>query len=133
MKRGLLKTTADTNTSIGLLILRVSMGALILTHGFPKFIKIIEGNMQFGDPIGIGSGASLILAAFAEFICAILVILGLYTRLAVIPLLINMSVAAFIVHSADPFNVKEKALLFLFAFLTLLFTGAGKYSVDKKL
>lgn len=133
MKNRLLKTTNEVYLSIGILILRLGIGGMILTHGFPKFMKIIEGNMQFGDPLGIGSGTSLVLAAFAEFLCAILLIFGIYTRLVAIPLIINMSVAAFIVHSDDPFGTKEKALLFLIVFLSLLFTGGGKYSVDKKL
>ncbi len=87
--------------------------------------------MQFGDPLGIGPAASLHLSAFAEFICAILIILGLLTRLASIPLIINMAVAALIVHSADDFGTKEMSLLYLGIFLTLFFTGPGKYSADR--
>src|SRR5690606_413029 len=90
-----------------LLVLRISASGMMLTHGFPKFMKIIEGNMQFGDPFGIGAGASLVLAAFAEFICSILIILGLATRWAVIPLIITMATAAFLVHGSDPFGKQE--------------------------
>lgn len=133
MKRKILMTTTGTNASIGLLLLRLFFAGMLLTHGYPKLVKLIEGNMQFGDPLGIGSEISLVLAVFAEFLCSILVILGLYTRLAAIPLIINMATAAFIVHAADPFGTKEKALLYLAAFIVLLFTGAGKFSIDKKL
>ena len=118
-------------SDLGLLILRIVSGGALLTHGYPKFQKIVEGNMQFGDPLGVGVATSLHLSAFAEFICAILIILGLLTRLASIPLIINMAVAFTIVHSADDFATKELSLLYLGMFLTLFFTGPGKYSVDK--
>ncbi|MGK7390483.1 MAG: DoxX family protein [Candidatus Cyclobacteriaceae bacterium M2_1C_046] len=133
MRSKLLRTTNSAYASLGLLILRIAFGALLLTHGFPKLMKLLEGNMQFGDPLGLGSGVSLVLAVFAEFLCSILVIFGVFTRLATIPIIITMSTAAFIVHADDPFSTKEKALLFLFGFLCLLFTGSGKYSVDNKL
>ncbi len=87
--------------------------------------------MQFGDPIGVGQATSLHLSAFAEFVCAILIILGLLTRLATIPLIINMAVACLIVHGADDFGTKELSLLYLGIFLTIFFTGPGRYSLDK--
>ncbi len=118
-------------SDLGLLILRVVSGAALLSHGYPKFQKVINGDMQFGDPIGVGQAASLHLSAFAEFICAILVILGLLTRLATIPLIINMAVACLIVHSADDFATKEMSLVYLGIFLTLFCTGPGRYSVDR--
>lgn len=118
-------------SDLGLLILRFVSGGALLTHGYPKFQKVINGDMQFGDPLGLGQATSLYLSAFAEFICAILIILGLLTRLASIPLIINMAVAFTIVHSADDFGTKELSLLYLGMFLTLFFTGPGKYSVDK--
>jgi putative oxidoreductase len=118
-------------SDLGLLVLRIIAGGALLTHGFPKFQKVVNGIMKFGDPIGLGQGTSLHLSAFAEFICAILVILGLLTRLACIPLIINMSVVFFIVHSADDFGTKELPLLYLTIFITLFLTGPGKYSADK--
>jgi putative oxidoreductase len=55
------------------------------------------------------------------------------TRLAAIPLLITMLVAVLIVHSADAFGNKELALLYAVIYLTLIFTGGGKFSADKLL
>lgn len=133
MKKKLLATTSSTYASLGLLILRLGIGGLILTHGYPKLMRLLDGNLKFGDPLGIGSGLSFILMVFAEFVCSVFIILGLYTRLASIPLIIGMMTAVFIHHAADPFSAKEKALLYLVAFLCLLFTGSGKYSFDKKL
>ncbi len=117
---------------LGLLFLRISSSILMLTHGLPKLQKLISGNFEFGDPIGIGSTPSLFLAVIGEFICPILVFVGFKTRWATVPTIITMLVAALIVHGADPFNVKEKAVLFLIAFVTVLMLGPGKYSLDKK-
>ncbi len=116
--------------NLWLLILRIGASILMLTHGFPKLMKVIEGNMQFGDPLGLGATTSLILATFAEAFCSIFIMLGLATRLATIPLIITMATAAFIVHANDPFSRQEMPLLYLLIYITLLVTGAGKYSVD---
>lgn len=120
-------------THLGLLILRVTAGGAMLTHGWPKLQKLINGNFQFGDPLGISPEASLVLTVFAEVVCSILLILGLVTRLAVIPLIVTMAVAFFIVHAADDFKTKELALVYLGIFLCIFFTGPGKLSLDKAL
>lgn len=121
------------HTNITLLILRAGAGLLILTHGLPKLMKVFTGDFSFGDPIGIGAPASLVLAAFAEGICGLLVTLGLGTRIASFVLVINMSVVAFVAHAGDPFGTKEKGLLFLLLFAITLLAGGGKYSLDEKI
>lgn len=126
-----LTTSRPISYDLGLLILRVVMGAAMITHGWPKFQKVLAGNFQFGDPVGIGPEASLILAVFAELICSILLIIGAATRFATIPLIVTMAVAFFVVHGADDFGTKEKALLYLAGFVALFLTGPGKYGVDK--
>lgn len=103
----------------------------MLTHGFPKLQRLLAGEMQFGDPLGLGPEISLVLAVFAEFFCSILIVLGLGTRLAVIPSIVTMAVAAFIAHGADPFGRKELALLYLVGYVVLLLSGSGKFSVDR--
>lgn len=119
-------------TAIGLAFFRISMSVMMLTHGLPKFQKLISGDFEFGDPIGIGAAPSLFLAVIGEFICPILVIIGYKTRLATIPTTITMLVAVFIVHAADAFGSKEKALLYLVGFVTIALLGPGKYSIDRK-
>jgi putative oxidoreductase len=79
----------------------------------------------------MGVTLSLVLAVFAEFFCSLFLIAGLATRLAAIPLIVTMSVAAFIVHAEDAFGVKEMALLYLVIYVVLLIAGAGKYSIDR--
>jgi putative oxidoreductase len=102
----------------------------MLTHGWGKFKKLINGDFQFADPIGIGPELSLVLTSFSEFICAILIIIGLKSRIASIPLILTMLVAAFIVHAEDPIGKKEFPLLYLAMFLGIFLMGSGKYSID---
>ena len=117
-----------------LLILRILTAAFMLTHGVPKLVRLFDaGEIKFGDPIGLGPALSLTMAVFAEFFCSILIGIGLFTRLASIPLIITMMVAGFIVHGSDPFGRKELALLYLIIYITLLVFGGGKYSVDRLL
>jgi putative oxidoreductase len=115
----------------GLLILRLAVGGLMLTHGWPKLAGFTERMDRFADPLGIGSTSSLGLAVFAEVFCSVLLMLGLLTRLSLIPLIITMGVAVFVIHANDPFSKQELGLLYLLPYLTLFFTGPGKYSVDK--
>jgi len=113
-----------------LLILRVSIASLMLYHGIPKLNTFLSGNIQFADPIGIGAPASLALAVFAEVFCSVLVLIGLATRLAVIPLIITMLVAVFIVHAEDGLAKQESGIHYLLTYLVLLFAGAGSVSFD---
>ncbi len=118
-------------THLSVLLLRLAAGGFMLTHGYGKLQQLMAGEFQFADPIGVGPEVSLVLAVFAEFFCSLLVMLGLGTRLATIPLIVTMAVAAFIAHGADPFGRKEMALLYLVIYVVLLLTGSGKYSVDR--
>lgn len=118
-------------TALGLLILRVGFAsAIAFNHGLSKLLNFKASMGSFPDPIGLGSTVSLSLTVFAEFLCAILVIFGIYTRLAVIPLVICMGVAFFVIHGSDPFAKKEMAFLFFTAFSAILAAGPGRFSVD---
>ncbi|AHW59498.1 putative oxidoreductase [Draconibacterium orientale] len=121
----------NTSVDLSLLLLRLATGGFMLTHGFPKLQRLLAGEMQFGDPIGLGPEVSLVLTVFAEVVCSILIVLGLGTRLAAIPSIVTMAVAAFIVHGADPFGRKEMALLYLVGYVVLLLSGSGKFSGDR--
>lgn len=119
---------------LGLLVLRLGAGALmIFGHGLPKLAGFAEKSAAFSDPLGVSPAMSLGLAVSAEFFCALAVSLGLYARLASIPLIATMGVAAFLVHADDPFKVKEKALLFLVMYLVVLVAGPGKYALSRVL
>lgn len=132
MMKSYLKTETNTRyIHLVLVVVRVSVAMLMLTHGYPKLMKLLAGGeIQFADPIGLGQGLSFVLVIFAEFFCSILIGIGLATRLASIPLIINMSVAAFVVFASAPIDKKELPLLYLLIYLILLVVGSGKFSVD---
>lgn len=123
----------DAGLNLGLLLLRLMAGATMLVNHGMKKITNFEAISQkgFADPMGIGVKYSLSLAIFAEVFCAVLLIIGLLTRLATIPLIIVMCVALFIGHKGLVFGEGEPAAIFLTIFITILLTGPGKYSVDK--
>jgi len=116
---------------ICLFLFRICIALFMLTHGIPKLEKLIDGGeIKFADPFGIGMAPSLALTVFAEVFCSILILLGLATRLACIPLIITMLVAVFIAHSGMAFEKKELASIYLVIYIILLVFGAGKYSID---
>ncbi|MDT0676956.1 DoxX family protein [Autumnicola musiva] len=120
-----------SQVDIGLLIFRIGISALMLTHGVPKLITFFgEEEISFMDPIGLGEVTTFTFAVFAEFVCAVLIMLGFATRLAAIPIVCTMITAALIVHISDGWGRQELPFLYLLGFLLLLITGAGKYSLD---
>jgi putative oxidoreductase len=130
MKRLLSVSCSDWAFNIGTLLLRLGAGALVVSHGYHKLANFAEDSHKFINFMGIGSSASFALVIFAEFFCGLLVLLGLFTRLTVIPIIISMSVALVKVHHNDVFGVGERAALYLTCFLVILLLGAGKASVD---
>ncbi len=119
------------STDVAALVLRIIFGGLFVYYGYSKFAGYDQMLTQFPDLIGIGSKLSLILVIFAELFCGALVLIGLFTRLAVIPIFITMFVAYFIAHAKDPFEVKQIALVFLILSIVIFLLGSGKYSMDK--
>lgn len=121
-------------TDLSILLLRVVAGlTMALQHGLGKIQKLISGDLQFADPLGIGVGSSLFLAGMAEFFFALAVALGVMTRMMSVPVAFTMAVAAFVVHGDDPFAKKELAILYLLVFTCLALTGGGRFTLDKKL
>lgn len=119
------------NSDFGLLIFRLFVGlAMAFSHGLGKIPppeQLIAGVESMGFPMAIAFAWA---AALSEFLGALLLASGLFTRIAASFLGFTMAVAAFIVHGADPFAKKEMALLYLAASVMFIFTGAGKYSLD---
>ena len=113
-----------------MLFLRIVAGGLMLVHGYDKMVHFNETAAHMMNFMGIGSKASTALVIFAEFFCSMLLILGLFTRLACIPLIICMSVALFMAHKGDFLGQGQVAALFLTCYIVLLLVGAGKVSVD---
>ena len=119
------------NLDAAILLARVAIAALMLTHGLPKLSMFFaEGPVQFPPVLGMSGGLSLALSVFAEVFCSLFILVGFGTRLATIPLIITMLVAVLHIHAADPFGKQEMALHYLLVYFILLITGSGKYSVD---
>lgn len=124
-------TSKPIYIDIVLFIVRVFIGFAMLTHGFPKLQTLLQGgDIQFFDFLGLGPKISLELTVFAEFICSIFIILGLFTRIAIALSMFTMIIAAFVVHAPDGFDKKELSLLYLAIYLLMITFGAGKFSVD---
>lgn len=121
----------DTLTSIGLLILRVATGCYMLfAHGLAKLSNFSAMKDTFPDPIGLGHTLSAVLATAAEAGASALLILGLGTRLAAVPLAITMAVAFLVFHADDPWQKKELAVVYFTIFVTLILLGGGRFSCD---
>ncbi len=116
--------------NFAMLVLRVGLGVLMLSHGYSKLIHFNGMRGSFINFLGMGSTLSLSLDIFAEFFCSVFLIIGLFTRLAVIPILIAMSVALFKAHHGQLFGAGERAAIYLACCITILFCGPGKVSVD---
>lgn len=116
----------------GLLIIRLVFGfCMIYGHGFGKLQRLFGADeIKFADPFGFGPVFSLALAVFAEVFCSVLLMLGLYTRAALIPLFITMVTAFFNSHLTDEFGRQEKAIIYGFVYLALFLTGPGRKSLD---
>ena len=118
-------------SDLTLLLMRIGVGALMLSHGAGKFMKLFgDEPVKFSDPLGVGATASLALAVFAEVFCSVFLIFGFATRLSVVPLIITMLVAVLLIHTHDPFPKKELPLLYIIIYLSISIFGAGKFSVD---
>lgn len=131
--RNLFKTNINIqNLNIVILLTRVLIASFMIVHGLQKTHLLFgEGAIQFADPLGLGMKTSLFLTLFAELFCSALIFIGLGTRLAVIPLIVTMFIAVFIIHADHGFSKQEMGLHYLITYLLLLATGSGKYSVDR--
>lgn len=119
----------------GLLILRVTLGfSMLLLHGRGKMLGFSATAEKMTGLFGLPGNVNAGLAVFAEVICSALLIAGLFTRFAALMLAATMATAFFFVHKSALVGEGngELAMVYLVAYVTLLFTGAGKISVDRE-
>ena len=127
-------TSEDRN--IGLLILRIFVGAGISSHGFSKIFAGPKGWEAIGKTVGkIGLNFAPtfwgFMAAFGEFFGVMFLALGLFTTISAFLILCTMLVASFVAHKGAAFAVRELALFYLFASFFYMVKGAGSFSVDR--
>jgi putative oxidoreductase len=112
------------------LVLRVSLGVLMIPHSFFKinnFDKIVGEFMSF---LGMGSHATLWIVIMVELFCSLLLVIGLLTRLAVIPLLVTAVVIVFVAHQGDILGEGAPGFFYLIGYGAIALLGPGKYSLD---
>lgn len=113
-----------------MLLFRVCLGILMMSHGFSKLLGFGKNHSDFMNFLGMGSTVSYILVIFAEFFCALFLVIGLFTRLSCVPLIITMGVALFKAHGGELFDDGETSALYLLGFTVILLLGPGKFSID---
>ena len=128
----------EKNIDLGLLILRLSVGGLMLLHGIAK----LQHGAGFIEQVVVGAGLPSFIAYgvyVGEVIAPLLILLGYATRGAAVVFAGNCLVAALLVHSQDIFTLNEQGGwtvellgLFFFGAAALVFTGGGKYALSKK-
>lgn len=119
-----------TAANLGLLILRLTAGGLMIHHGYQKLVNIDAMKEKFMNFMGLGVTTSIYLTIFAEFFCAIFLVIGLFTRFAAVALAITMFVALFIAHKGEAMGDGEMAAIYLGMYVAILIMGPARYSVD---
>ncbi|MDR2231746.1 MAG: DoxX family protein, partial [Tannerella sp.] len=117
-------------TSLAILLLRLVFAGMLMTHGWQKLANFDATAQMFGS---MGMNSTMVaMVVFAEFFCALGVVVGLLHQLALIPMIINMAVAFFMAHGGRLVgeNNGELAFLYLGAFIVLILTGPGKFAID---
>lgn len=125
----------NKNNDLGVLILRISIGVLMLLHGIAKLkgVSFIEGMLSAkGLPAFLAYGVYV-----TEIIAPLLLIIGYRTRLAAAVFAFGAVFALLLVHSAEIFTINqhggwgvELLGLYLFGAIALFYTGGGKYAAS---
>ena len=122
--------TQPLHTDLGILFLRLVLGSLFTWHGYDAIVHYDLYLSMSKSTIGLGVNLEFNLVVFSQFICGILLVLGLFTRLAVIPIFIAMTVAFFVAHKNDAFFQKELPFVYWLLCIEVFILGSGRYSAD---
>lgn len=123
-------SSVRTQFDLGLLLLRTGIGAMMLVWGLDKLVHFKAYASTFPDPFGLGRGITLGLTVLAQMPCSLFVAAGCFTRIAAIPPMITMLVAAVVIHGLDQWSGVEHALLYAIPFAALALSGPGRFSLD---
>ena len=131
---GLRKLVGPFTPDLGMLFARVTGAALLLhVHGIPKIVHYQQELAHIDDPLGMGRALTLWCALFAEVFCPVLIALGLFTRLAALPVVFLLAVSMVLVHPDWSIAEGQFGWLLVIVFGTIALSGAGRYSVDARL
>ena len=125
------------NDALGKLIVRLTVGILVLFHGASKLLH--PGSVDFIGTTLAGAGLPEALAYgvyVGEIIAPLMIIIGLYSRIGGLLVAINMVFAILLVHSGDLFALTEHGgwrlelqAFYLFTAVAVIFLGSGKLAV----
>lgn len=121
------------NTDFGIFLLRLVLGGLFTWHGLDALMHYNLYLSMSKSTIGLPASLEFNLVVFSHFIGGILIVLGLFTRLAVIPIFITMTVAFTIAHKGQPFFQKELPFVYGLLCIVVFVLGGGAYSADNLL
>ena len=131
MKKLLSTSYSDNAFNFALLVQRVGTGLLLLmAHGLTKISNFSEMSNTFFDPFHIGHRNTLLLSIFAEVFCSMLLVLGLFTRLAAFVILLDLSFAVFMYHKGQPLRNIDLGVIYLTSVFSIMLVGPGRVSVD---
>lgn len=123
---------------IGKLILRLTLGGLILLHGIAKMSRGVAGIEKMVEGIGLPSYFAFGVYV-GEVLAPILVIIGLHSRLGAVVIAVNMLFAIVLAHRADLFLLSktggwalELQAFFLFTALAVALIGPGRFSINRR-
>src|ERR1700722_14387167 len=117
-------------TDIGLLYLRVCSSILVLTiHGLPKVMHYASERNAIEDPFHLGKTLTLGFAIFAELICPLFIVSGIFSRLAALPVIVVIAIALFYVHREWTLQEAQFAWMLLVLFGTIAIAGPGELTV----
>ena len=126
----LLFSTNPYLINMSLLMFRVIISIALMTHGYGKLLRLIDGNIWGRTHFIFNEEISMALVVFGEFFAPLFVVIGLGTRIFAIPIIYTFCVIVFDVHWEDSFGKMEKGLMFLVSYVLIFLVGPGKISVD---
>ena len=122
---------------VGILILRISVGIVMVAHGLPKIFWKRElfnkkWKKEYGFPLG-----SVIITGIVQVVCGLAIIVGIFTQLSSLILTLNMLVATYVSiwkHNEPFLSTPEGKgwdvnFLLVGALITLVFLGGGTWSL----
>ncbi len=135
IKNFFMYSAGHTYTNLSRLFLRLFIGLMFYLVALRQILYVHEIAPQFAGFLSLGPTDSIVLIAVLELLCATFIMLGLFMRVALVPSIVIMGYAEYLVFSP---NVASSVfaftpgypVMFLGVFLFLLLAGPGKISVD---
>ncbi|WP_415327836.1 DoxX family protein [Chryseobacterium sp. MMS23-Vi53] len=131
LKQILSSDVGSSFNDVAILIFRILLGIeLFRVHGLKKF-RVENGKKEvIPNPLGLPDKMNALVASLADTVVPFLIILGLGTRIAVLPTIGVTAIGYFVVHRKDSLEVRDVPYMYTLSLLLIFALGAGKYSLD---